>query len=64
MGDAAVIRLLLLNLRRRWLVSAIENTRHTASLAADSEQVFVAELRRVDAAIAVARLDQRYRVAR
>ena len=58
-----MIRLLLLSMRRRWLLSAIENTRHTQALAQDSEAVFRAELRQVDAAIAVARLERRFRVA-
>jgi len=59
-----VIRLLLLKLRHRWLMSAIANCRQTIANADESERVFMAELRRVQADLAMARTERRWRVAR
>ena len=60
-----MIRLLLLRLRRRWLLHAIASARQTMANAVHSEQVFESELREVDAEIAAERAGrrmQRYRV--
>ena len=59
-----MIRLFLLNLHRRWLHSALASVRQTMANAAESEAVFYEELKRTDAAIAMAKAErrmQRYR---
>lgn len=58
-----MIRLLLLRVRRRWLAQAVANARQAAVNAAYSEAVFVAELRRVQAELAMHETERRFRVA-
>ena len=57
-----MIRLLALRLRRRWLLHALDNVRQTMANAAESEQIFLAEVRRVQAEIAMAETERRFRV--
>ena len=60
-----MLRLILLRLRRPWLLHALDSCRQTIVDAAHSEQVFESEIRAVDAEIAVARAERRmnrYRV--
>ena len=59
-----MIRLLLLRIHRRWLLHALDSARQTMANAAESEQVFLLEIRRVQAEIACAETERRFRVAR
>ena len=59
-----MIRLFILNARRRWLMHALDSVRQTMANAQYSEQVFEAELRRVLADIAAERTERRFRVSR
>jgi flagellar hook-basal body complex protein FliE len=59
-----MIRLLILRLHRRWLHSALASVRQSMADAAESESAFCEELKRTEAAIAMAKAErrmQRYR---
>ena len=59
-----MIRLWILRWHRRWLIHALDSVRQTMANAAESEVVFQEELRRVQAQLAMAEVERRYRVAR
>jgi hypothetical protein len=54
-----MLRLWLLQAHRRWLHHAIASARQSMANAAESEAVFLAELARTEAAIAMAKAERR-----